>query len=621
MSIYIDPGKIEEMAHEVRLFSRETEDMETRIYRMVSNLMAEVNAEYDESYVREVTRKIKQELNEIRQLAAETTGLLNNIAREAENAASEYRYNAKKQAEAIMQGMMMFSVIDFDKILEKGREFFSDLYNKLVGAINDVGEFFNGLFRSNKENTNNTYHEDIGNPEDIPGYEQEKIIIQTLEKIKMSIPEDGSIHFLKLTEKELEFIGYTIGLSKADLVDPNYVLMRIESWRVKHGLADPKEGSAAIDRAFIESIQKEIRIEIKENEKKKKEYEEYKEKVYNLSIEMQNRLQELQKKAETGTYWQEYHNSYGGVLYGQDVNYLYGSERDNPDVLRLRYEEFVSAQLKEAGFNFSGIEELLGSEITLEQYVNTMGPIWQLMQEYRTVDDDLRDISIAIAIISAFAAPISMASGGAKALAALDLTTGIADAGVSMLRGDTKGAALTLAIEILPEFAEGIFKPAKAMDPVDIEIPKKYGAVDGDINNVKHAVSSANQAQSVLDGINPKYFNPNSRFGGGFYVGGDADTLVAELSEHGMTAKYAISYNIDLSGQKVLDLTNPEIASKWDFTPKMTSTSACQEIGKLAREQNYNVIKFESYRGDGINYVIFNNFEEILEPRIVVPVD
>jgi len=108
MSIYIDPDKIEELAHELRKFSRDTEEMETRVYRMVSNLIAEVNTEYNESYVREVTREINRDLNEARQLAAEATGLLNEIAREAENAASEYRYNAQKQAQTIMQSTVTF---------------------------------------------------------------------------------------------------------------------------------------------------------------------------------------------------------------------------------------------------------------------------------------------------------------------------------------------------------------------------------------------------------------------------------------------------------------------------------------------------------------------------------
>lgn len=142
-----------------------------------------------------------------------------------------------------------------------------------------------------------------------------------------------------------------------------------------------------------------------------------------------------------------------------------------------------------------------------------------------------------------------------------------------------------------------------------------------DSTSVQHAVGSANQAQSVLDGINPKYFNPESRFGGGFYVGADADTIVAELAEHGNTAKYAISYDMNLSGQKVLDLTDPKIASEWGYVQNLTSTKACQNIGELARTKGYNVIKFQSYRGDGINFVIYNNFENILSPRNVTPVD
>ena len=146
-------------------------------------------------------------------------------------------------------------------------------------------------------------------------------------------------------------------------------------------------------------------------------------------------------------------------------------------------------------------------------------------------------------------------------------------------------------------------------------------AYTSSLENVMHAVGSASQAQSVLDGINPKYFNSDSRFGGGFYVGGDSVTIVAELQEHGNVARYAISYDMNLNGQKVLDLTDPKIALAWDFTSGLTSTNACQEIAETAQIQGYNVIKFESYRGGGINYVVYSNFEEILIPRIVTPID
>jgi len=76
-----------------------------------------------------------------------------------------------------------------------------------------------------------------------------------------------------------------------------------------------------------------------------------------------------------------------------------------------------------------------------------------------------------------------------------------------------------------------------------------------------------------------------------------------------------------LTGQKVLDLTNPQVASNWDYVRNLTSTNSCQEIGAAAKLQGYNVIKFQSFRGDGINYVIYGNFEDIVVPRIVTPVE
>lgn len=142
-----------------------------------------------------------------------------------------------------------------------------------------------------------------------------------------------------------------------------------------------------------------------------------------------------------------------------------------------------------------------------------------------------------------------------------------------------------------------------------------------DVVSVKHAVNNAGQAQSVLDGIDPKYFNEDSRFGGGFYVGTDSDTIVSELAEHGNTAKYAIRYDMNTKGQKILDLTDSHIASEWDYVQGDTSTQACQIIGEIARQEGYNGIKFQSYRGSGTNYVIFNNHDSILSARMIMPID
>lgn len=70
-----------------------------------------------------------------------------------------------------------------------------------------------------------------------------------------------------------------------------------------------------------------------------------------------------------------------------------------------------------------------------------------------------------------------------------------------------------------------------------------------------------------------------------------------------------------------ISLTNPQVASEWGYVQNLTSTKACQNIGEIARSEGYNVIKFQSYRGDGINYVIYDDFANILSPRNVIPVE
>ena len=141
-----------------------------------------------------------------------------------------------------------------------------------------------------------------------------------------------------------------------------------------------------------------------------------------------------------------------------------------------------------------------------------------------------------------------------------------------------------------------------------------------EVKIVRHAVGSTRQAESVLKGIDPKFFNPNSRFGGGFYVTVEGETAVAELAAHDVKATQVIRYNFNLSNQKVLDLTNPNIASEWGFTTSL-STEACQAIAAKARAQGYNAISFPSYRGSGMNYVIYDNFDKILKPQMISPVD
>lgn len=141
------------------------------------------------------------------------------------------------------------------------------------------------------------------------------------------------------------------------------------------------------------------------------------------------------------------------------------------------------------------------------------------------------------------------------------------------------------------------------------------------IQVVKHAVTSEGAANSVVKGIDPKYFNPQSRFGGGFYVGNDKGTIVRELEYHGGVATNYVEFEMNLTNHKVLDLTNSTVQMQWGFTPGVTGEQACREIASRAIGQGYSAIKVGSYRGSGINYVIYNNFEQILKVKGMYPIN
>ena len=135
-----------------------------------------------------------------------------------------------------------------------------------------------------------------------------------------------------------------------------------------------------------------------------------------------------------------------------------------------------------------------------------------------------------------------------------------------------------------------------------------------------HAVDEGWKAQSVLDGIDISYTSTESRFGQGFYIAAEGDTTVAELAYHGTEAKYVIRYDMNLSGQKVLDLTNQEIAVKWGYIQQNSSLLECQSIANRALDEGYNVIKVQSYRSNGTNYIVYDNFDDILTPQMVTPI-
>src|SRR5690606_10213018 len=97
--------------------------------------------------------------------------------------------------------------------------------------------------------------------------------------------------------------------------------------------------------------------------------------------------------------------------------------------------------------------------------------------------------------------------------------------------------------------------------------------------NVFHATTSANQTQSVLRGIDPKYLNPDSRFGPAFYVARNPETALAELTHHGASSTHGIRFALDESKMRVLDLTDSATARAWNYSGGPISSST-QAIGE-----------------------------------------
>ncbi len=138
--------------------------------------------------------------------------------------------------------------------------------------------------------------------------------------------------------------------------------------------------------------------------------------------------------------------------------------------------------------------------------------------------------------------------------------------------------------------------------------------------DVFHAVSEAGAVQGILDGIDPTYLNRLSRFGRGFYVAELPETALAEMAHYGVRPTYGLRFSLNLEAATILDLTEPAIAARMRYVggPITLSTRA---IGRWARRNEYDAIRFESERLAGTNNVaILANFEELLTPEMVTPI-
>jgi RHS repeat-associated protein len=132
---------------------------------------------------------------------------------------------------------------------------------------------------------------------------------------------------------------------------------------------------------------------------------------------------------------------------------------------------------------------------------------------------------------------------------------------------------------------------------------------------VRHATTNPT---SVLNGIDPTFANVDSRFGPGFYVAEYGETAVNEVAAHGSSYTYVIRYNMNLNGQRVLDLTKPNVAQAWGYNSRL-NYEATQAIAQRASKQGYSVIGYPAVQGVGTNFAVLRNFTEILRPMGVAP--
>ena len=138
------------------------------------------------------------------------------------------------------------------------------------------------------------------------------------------------------------------------------------------------------------------------------------------------------------------------------------------------------------------------------------------------------------------------------------------------------------------------------------QLPKHKG-----IYNAFHTTTRENAAKSILERIDPRFHNPASRFGGGFYAATDIDTSYAEVAAHEfdnydkgepewglLSAVHTIEYSV--SGGDLADATKEPLAGIVKSKPK--------EIEKRIRQDKRDGIVFNSTKGSGKNIVLLQNY-------------
>ena len=144
---------------------------------------------------------------------------------------------------------------------------------------------------------------------------------------------------------------------------------------------------------------------------------------------------------------------------------------------------------------------------------------------------------------------------------------------------------------------------------------------EGPIASAFHVTTNERSAGSILSRVDPRFHNPSSRFGGGFYVATDLKTAYAEVQAHEfdnikkgkpedgiLTAVHLIEY----TGVATASLV--DASSKGFFGLDSMVQKEPKKIEKKAREDARDGIIFNSTKGPGKNIVLFKNYG-VLKPK------
>lgn len=250
-------------------------------------------------------------------------------------------------------------------------------------------------------------------------------------------------------------------------------------------------------------------------------------------------------------------------------------------------------------------------------WVETLWDVASVVWDVYELRKDPKSVSNWVALV---------ADVGAAVLPCLPAGAGAA------LHGGKAGKAVAKALSHADELADAEKALDRLEDTEDALTRLTQGATDAGevvgaakavskVENVRHATTSADAVQKILKAIDPRFFNPESRFGRAFYDAQEGGTAVAEVQAGGRKATHVIRFHLDVGKAKVLDLTDPAIAKARGYVHDPAADALHRTIANKALEAGYNVIQFESYRVPGtINYAVLRQFDELLIPQMVSPV-